>query len=121
MDCYTVVERFIRSVKAECTRRMLIPLRLDAMRLEIALYVVWHNQHRPNQAIGGRTPWEVHDGLPPANEERRFEPRSHCPTRSPCASPQVGIRGERGAKFTLMVGFVEGRRHLPVIELQQAA
>jgi putative transposase len=116
-----VVERFMRSMKTECTRRMLVPLRLDAMRLEIALYVVWHNQHRPSQALGGRTPWEVYDGTPPANEEYRFEPRAKWPRRSPCASPHVGIRGECGAKLTLMVGFLEGRRHLPVIELQRAA
>ena len=100
---------------------MLIPLRLDAMRFEIALYVVWHNQHRPSQALGGRTPREVYDGIPPANEERRFEPRAQWPRRSPCASPQAGIRGERGAKLTLIVGFLEGRRHLPVVELQRAA
>jgi putative transposase len=116
-----VVERFMRSLKMECTRKMLVPLRLDAMRLEIALYVVWHNQHRPSQALGGRTPREVHEGLPPANEKCRFEPRAEWPRRSPCASPQAQIRGERGAKLTLMVGFLEGRRHLPVIELQRAA
>jgi putative transposase len=116
-----IVERFMRSLKTECTRRTLVPMRLDAMRLEIALYVVWHNQHRPSQALGGRTPREVYEATPPANEKRRFEPRSQWPPRSPCASPQAGIRGERGANLTLMVGFLEGRRHLPVVELRRAA
>jgi len=32
-----VIERFMRSLKAECTRRLLVPLQLDAMREEIAL------------------------------------------------------------------------------------
>ena len=58
----------MRSLKAECTRQILVPLRLDAFRREIALYVVWHNLHRPSQALGGRTPWEVHAALSPANE-----------------------------------------------------
>ncbi len=26
---------------------------------QIALYVFWHNLHRPSQALGGRTPWEA--------------------------------------------------------------
>jgi hypothetical protein len=91
------------------------------MRLEIRLYVLWYNQHRPSQALGGQTPWEVYDRIPPANERRRFEPRADWPRRSPCASPQTAIRGERGAKVTLVVSYLEGRRHLPVIELQQAA
>jgi len=116
-----VVERFIRSMKTECTRQVLVPMRLDAMRREMALYVVWHNQHRPSQALGGRTPQEVYEALLPANERRRFEPRAQWPRRSRCASPQAGIRGERGAKLTLMVGSLEGRRHLPVIELKRAA
>jgi putative transposase len=116
-----VVERFMRSLKVECTRRTIVPMELDAMRLEIALYVVWYNQHRPSQALGGRTPQEVYEALPPANRGRRLEPRAQWPRRSPCASPQAGIRGERGAKLSLMVGFLEGRRHLPVVELQKAA
>jgi len=116
-----VIERFMRSMKSECTRRMHVPMRLDAMRLEIALYVLWYNEHRPSQALSGRTPWEVYEAIPPANERRRFEPRAEWPRQSPCASPQARIRGERGAKVTLMVGFLEGRRHLPVIELRRAA
>jgi putative transposase len=116
-----VVERFIRSMKTECTRRMLVPVRLDAMRLEIRLYVLWYNQHRPNQALGGRTPCEVYEAIPPANERRRFEPRVEWPRRSPCASPQAEIKGERGANLSLIIGYLEGRRHLPVIELKRAA
>jgi transposase InsO family protein len=54
-----IVERFMRSLKSECTRRILVPLQLEAMRRELALYVYWYNQHRPSMALGGRTPREV--------------------------------------------------------------
>jgi putative transposase len=87
-----VIERFMRSLKTECTWRLLVPLRLDAMREEIGLYVVWHNQHRPSQALGGRTPWEVHVGVPPANASPRIEPRAHWPS-----PPLLEARSRAGA------------------------
>ena len=37
-----VVERFMRSLKNECTRRILVPLQLDTMRRELAFYVHWY-------------------------------------------------------------------------------
>jgi transposase InsO family protein len=116
-----IVERFIRSIKNECTRHILIPLQLDAMRRELGCYATWYNEHRPGQALGGQTPWEVYTGVRPANSERRFEPRRDWPTESPCASPQTAIRGERGVSLSLVVGYMEGRRHLPVVELRKAA
>ena len=115
------VERFIRSMKNEYTRRIRIPLQIEAMRREVSLYATWYNEHRPNQALGGRTPREVHSGIQPANTRPRFEPRGNWPTTSPCASPQTAIRGRRGPKLSLAVSYMEGRRHLPVVELCQAA
>ena len=117
----SVVERFIRSMKSECTRRILVPLRLGSMRRELALFVVWFNEHRPSQALAGRTPREVHDGVRPAHVKPRFEPRARWPRRSGCASPPAEIRETCGARFTLAVGYLEGREHLPVVELRRAA
>jgi hypothetical protein len=108
-------------MKNECTSHILVPLQLEAMRRELRLYSVWYNHHRPSQALGGRTPWELYVGLWPANAKSRFEPLTNWPTTASCASPQTTIRGERGSKLVLVVGNVEGRRHLPVIELRQAA
>ncbi len=68
-------------------------------------------------ALGGRTPREVYDAVRPANAKPRFEPRSRWPRQSPCAAPQARIKGRRGTKLTLVVGYLEGRRHLPVVEL----
>lgn len=116
-----VVERFIRAMKQECVSRLLVPLSLTAMRYELGLYVVWYNEHRPSQALGGRTPWEVHAGLWPANRKPRFEPRGAWPSNASCALPQTAVRGDRGASLTVVIRYVEGRRHLPVIELREAA
>jgi transposase InsO family protein len=116
-----VVERFIRSMKNECTRRIWVPLQIEAMRREVGFYMSWYNEHRTHQALGGRTAREVHFDIRPANTRPRFEPRENWPPASICASPQADIRGKRGTELVLVVGYVEGRRHLPVIELRRAA
>jgi putative transposase len=116
-----IVERFIRSMKSECTFRILVPLRLETIRCELSLYAVWYNQHRPHQALGGRTPWEVYAGVQSANAEPRFESRTNWPTDGPCASPQTAILGKRGTKLALVVSYLEGKPHLPVVELREAA
>jgi transposase InsO family protein len=116
-----IVERLIRAMKGECTTRMLVPLNLATMRHELGLYAAWYNEHRPSQALAGRTPREVYDGLRPANAKPRIESRRDWPRDSSCASPQTAVRGERGATVTVVISYVEGRRHLPVVELREAA
>jgi hypothetical protein len=116
-----LIERFIRSMKKECTRKILVPLNLDAMRRELCYYVVWYNEFRPHSGQKGKTPQEVYESLVPANAKPRFEPRSRWPRGSPCASPQRKVLGRKGAKLVLVIGLFEGRRHLPVIELKRVA
>jgi hypothetical protein len=116
-----VVERFIRSMKDECTRLILVPLRLEAMRTELSLYAGWYNDHRSHEWLEGKTPQEVYEGRLPRNTNPRFEPRPKWPPESHCAAPQAGIKGKRGVRLNLVIGFLEGRRHLPVIELRKAA
>ena len=116
-----IVERFIRAMKNECTTRMLVPLNLAAMRLELGLYAAWYNEHRPSQALEGerRGKSTMGCGLPIARP--RIESRRDWPLESSCASPQTAVRGERGATVTVIISYVEGRRHLPVVELREAA
>lgn len=38
-----MIERLIRSLKEECTRRILVPLRGEAMCAEVAFYIDWYN------------------------------------------------------------------------------
>ena len=126
-----MIERFIRSLKDECTRRIFVPLRLDAMREEIRLYVDWHNRFRASQGLGGRTPDEVYYDRPPANEKPRYEPRRKWPRDALCAAPWAQVKGRRlpvrvrtqtgGVRLKVKVTFLEGRKHLPIVGLKPAA
>jgi transposase InsO family protein len=51
-----VIERFFRSLKGECCRRILVPCTLEAMVAELDLYLRWYNECRPHRALGGLTP-----------------------------------------------------------------
>ena len=59
-----VVERFIRSMKEEGMRRLLIPLRQRTFQQELSLYVGWYNEHRPHTALRGVMPNERFFGRP---------------------------------------------------------
>jgi len=116
-----LVERFIRSFKDECARRISVPLRLARAREEFGLWIDWHNHHRPHQALNGRTPDEVWFDRSPANEKPRLEPRRNWPRDSLCASPWAPIDGRRGARVDIEVTHLAGRRHLPVVRLKRIA
>jgi transposase InsO family protein len=116
-----VVERFIRTLKTECTRQLLVPYRRDDFRRELTLYRDWYNEYRPHDLHGPVTPDEIYYGRKPAACRPRFEPRRHWPRGSPCAGPQAPIRGRRGQQLELNVRFLSGRRHLPIFELKRAA
>lgn len=116
-----VVERCILSIKRECVRAILVPLRHQAFRQELHLYAEWFNEHRPHETLGGRTPNEVYFGRQPANRRPRIEPRPHWPRRSRCAKPQTLVAGQPGDRFTMQVQFHKQRRHLPIVTLRRAA
>ncbi len=118
-----IIERFFRTLKSGCTRRILVPFRREAARRELGLFMRWYNGHRPHDALGVRTPDEVYRGLVPACERPRLELRTRWPRRSNCASPQAPVEkaGSRAGPLRFDVTFVGGRRHLPVISLRRAA
>ena len=117
-----VIERCIRTLKTECTRRLiLIPYRLAAFHQELAFYFCWYNGHRPHTRLGGATPDEVYHGRRWAIRAPRFEPRPRWPRRSQCAAPQTLVRGQPGARLYLDVYYHGGRQHLPVVALRRAA
>ena len=115
------IERLIRTIKSECTRRLLIPYRRDSFRRELALFETWYNGNRPSEALDGKTPDEVYHDLAPACLAPRFEPRRKWPRDSPCAAPRTGVRGRRGVRLELSVNYLAGRKHLPIVELKRAA
>ena len=97
-----IVERFIRSMKTEGIRSMIIPMRLRDMQRELATYVEWYNAFRPHQSLGGRTPLDV-------CRRARSSPRRRA--RWNCDLPDMILR----------VDGLHGRRHLPVVTLKRAA
>jgi len=117
-----VIERCIRTIKHEGTRRLTtVPHRLLAMQQELAVDLSWYNGHRPHSRLGAATPDEVYFDRHPAIRMPRFEPRPQWPRRSPCASPLTLIRGQPGVALDLAVRYHAGRRHLPIITLTRAA
>jgi transposase InsO family protein len=116
-----VVERLIRTLKQECTRRILVPLDRRPFEREIGLFVAWYNGHRPHSFLEASTPNEVYFSRTPASRRARFEPRCRWPRRSPCAGPQAPVRGRRGVRLDLRVAFRAGRKHLPIVSLRRAA
>jgi transposase InsO family protein len=115
-----VVERFIRTIKDECTRRVIVPMGRDRFRDELTLFFVWFNLHRPHRCRTGRTPDEVYLDRAPASERWRHEPRGRWPKESGCAAPWAEVRGESGVHLRLNVTYLNGRRHLPVVTLRRA-
>jgi len=116
-----VIERFIKTLKDECTRRIMIPQIREKFHREIGAFFNWYNAHRPHTTLGGKTPDEVYFTLRPANRQPRIEPRRRWPRKSPCAVPQTLIAGQPGDRFTLQADIVRGRRHLPIVSLKRAA
>ena len=89
-----VIERFIRTLKDEGLRRILLPLRERPMRKHIGQWTTWFNKHRPHTALGGKTPDEAYRRIAPANKRPRWEPRTVLASRDAgCAGPVAKMRG----------------------------
>jgi hypothetical protein len=91
-----LIERFIRSMKYEYLRHILVPMHITWMRQEVVCYIDWYNRHRPHQGLDGATPLEIYQNAAPANRRPRHEPRKHWPTDSGCAAPYAEPRPEQG-------------------------
>ncbi len=95
-----VVERFILTMKNECTRQIFIPLNRCSFRNELLFFADWYNIHRPHMTLGARTPNEVYSGMP---------------------SEVQTLKINRNRTIHLHVDFLHGRKHLPVVSLKHAA
>jgi putative transposase len=116
-----LIERFILSLKNECTRIILVPLRMDAFHLELTYFTHWYNHSRPHSSLNAKTPHEAYHDLLPACERPRYEPRVRWPRSAPCASPHAPVAGNCGAPIRLDVRYHTGRKHLPIVDLRLAA
>ena len=117
-----VIERCIRTIKTECTRRLIaVPYRLADFEKELELYFSWYAGHRPHTRLRSATPDEAYYRRRPASRAPRFEPRSRWSPRSSCASPQTLIRGQPGARLVLAIRYHGERGHLPRVTLKRVA
>jgi transposase InsO family protein len=116
-----VAERFILSMKNECTRRIAVPLFREAFVREVQIFGDWYNEARPHMTLSGRTPNEAYYQRPPANRRPRIEPRERWPRGSPCSKPWALVAGRPGARFSIHVDFEDGRPHLPIVSLKRVA
>jgi transposase InsO family protein len=111
-----VIERFFRSFKQECFRKLLVPMRLASFQAELSAYVTWYNDCRPHQGLGGAAPAE-RLGRTSSPTRPIFELRPSLRARGD--PPPRRSRACRALQ--LRVHYLEGRRHLPLIELRRAA
>ena len=107
-----LIERFIRSMKDEHFRRIVVPLSDDDLRVGLDAYVEWYNDHRPHSALEGETPSERLQGRSPACDEPGFETRARHPRR--------GRRRVRGI-LEVEITSVAQQPHLPIVALRDAA
>ena len=111
--CIAVIERAIRTLKTECLRKISVTMPAEEVQTELDIWRDWYNTHRPHSFLLGATPHETENGLTPANQLPRFEPREHWPHAE-------GIRGKQGQHLKLQVTPYRGRKHLPVVRVLAA-
>jgi putative transposase len=111
-----LIERFMRTLKDEGLRRVVVPLSLPHMLAEADIFIEWYNGFRPHSGLGGATPNEVYRGRPRARDGPRFEVRPRYPVRR-----GTKLRAKKGTAVALSLGHHEGPAHLPVIRLRPAA
>ena len=116
-----VIERFIRTLRDEGLRRILVPLRERSLRKQVDQWITWFNEHRPHTALGGRTPDEAYRRIAPANKRPRWEPRKQWPRDAGCAGPKARTRGDPGVRLELVVTYLDNQKHLPIVKLKRAA
>lgn len=117
----TVRTSFIQTLKQECTRMvMAVPLARRSLQRELQVYLAWYHANRPHTSLNGSTPDEVYFGQRPACRMPRFEPRPGWPRASPCARPQILVKGQPGVELELTIEFPGRRLHLPRVTLALA-
>ncbi len=93
----------MKSLKNECTRRLiLIPYDIEEIREELSFYIVWYNQFRPHEYLKSKTPQEVYNHSPPL-KVIEFKHNSNLP------------------ELKLNISYLDGWKHLPVVEIKEAA
>jgi hypothetical protein len=114
-------ERLIQTIKRDCTRRIVVPYRKGAVERELSLYCDWYNGERPHTSLDGATPGEIHDGVKPASKREQLGLRTRPTSGRATEATRARRSGRRNAEIELIVEYLDGRRHLPVVSLRSAA
>ena len=80
---------------------VLVALHRNELRRELSCYLWWFKHSRLHQGLDGQTPREVYDGRPVVEKARP--------------------KAKKAPRAELIVRFHEGRKHMPIVELRQAA
>ncbi|NOY74191.1 MAG: transposase family protein [Kiritimatiellaeota bacterium] len=117
-----ITERFIKTLKYECAKLISVPLNFDDMRYELALFFTWYNEYRPHEYLNGRTPSEVCKNSPvlPCDAIARMSDGLSL-SNGPPTKMMVFEKGSDIPEMKLELSFLEGRRHLPIIEFKKSA
>jgi hypothetical protein len=118
-----VIERFFRSLKDEMLRPLrLVPMTVAGMARELAAYVLWYNEHRPHQGLGGRTPAEMLAGVRPARSKTVWETRPRYTLARGDPTPRLrGSKRRVQGRLVLELRRVANKPHLPIVELRHVA
>jgi hypothetical protein len=79
------------------------------------LFIQWYNEYRPHSWLGGATPHEMYFQIARARDGPRLETRANWPL-----DEEIMLRDPKGAAVELVVTPLEGRPHLPLVELKAA-
>jgi len=111
-----ILERFWRTLKQEGLYRMFVPYDILQMNHELRTFADWYNCKRPHSALNGLSPRDLHNQ--PLPVVQRLEPRARYPvSQSDLSSGKV----RRISELRLATIDFRGRKHLPVIEIEEAA
>lgn len=118
-----ITERFIRSMKDECLRRILVPYDRCELCAELTRYFNWYNTFRPHQGLDGATPVERWNSAKPAVAQAPFETRQRYRVKGARTNKAARCRGQPGVRLEMKVSDLADSPllQLPVIELRQAA
>jgi len=117
LGSFTVIERFIRTVKYSYLKKTLTPLRMDQMQERVTVVCNWYNEHRPHDTLNGATPFKICESQTPANLKPQYEPQKIWPKTSGYAASVVPIKGKRGVQLELQDAFMDEERKVPVVSL----
>jgi transposase InsO family protein len=96
-----VIERLMRTIKSECTRKLLVSYRHDDVRRELGHFTKWYNQYRPHAGLDGCTPDEIYFKKEPAGASPRYSHEGNGHEDHPALHRELGSQVDAGFDWSL--------------------